>query len=96
MKKTEEIETTCEDKEETPVCTRLHLIRNYVRKHKLAMFTTVAATAVAIVSIKSNRNLRDELDDLEAEQLEADAYPELDAPSNIEDAIVIDNEEIVA
>jgi hypothetical protein len=100
MKKTEEIveiEETKTEKEDSFLCRNYLVARNYVRKHKLAMFTAAAATAVAIVSVKSNRALRDDLAELEAAE-EDDTVIELDAPTDddIVDAIVIDNEEIVA
>ncbi len=100
MKKTEEIveiEEAGEVKDDSFLCRNYLVARNYVRKHKLAMFTAAAATAVAIVSVKSNRALRDDLAELESVQEEDDTVIALDAPTDeIEDAIVIDNEEIVA
>lgn len=95
------IEKTTEETNEEltpgPVMTRFIIARNYMRKHKLAAFTAVAATAVAIVSVKSNRALRDELADCENGTHVDEDQPELVAPiDDIEEAVVIPNEEIVA
>jgi len=76
---TDEIVTTCTEKDEDPICTRTHKIRNYVKERKLPIITAVVATTAAAIVMVRNAALSAELDDMQAEQDEDEFFDALES-----------------